>query len=152
MHLVTSLLFELPVYRIDKLSYYDAFRAFRKKQLISHIPEESSYYLDSFGGQWEYNEIIGFLKFYVSGSTQIRVEYHETSSRRKVKTRKKVFKPKRGSFCTRQIGRNMTNTDLILVFEQCIDHCRQNLNRKRYIDLTFFEATYRHTDWKSIIA
>ncbi len=152
MLLNTSLLFELAIYRIDEEKYYDDFKAYVEKNKMDHISTDSSYYLNSFGGQWEYNEITGFLKFYISGSTQIRVEYHETKSSRKVKTRKKTFEKKQGSFCTRQISKDMTNDEIIIVLKECIEHCRENLNSNRYINTAFFDSSYRQTDWKSIIA
>ncbi len=89
MLLPTKLLFELSVYRVDEASYFRDFDKYKAKN--NHIPEHSPIHIESFGGQWEYNEIIGFLKFYVSGNTQIRVEYTETNTIKKSKNPEKCF-------------------------------------------------------------
>ncbi len=113
MRLNTKLLFELHVYRIDESTYYKQFSEYRDSNSSEYFGLDSPYHIKNFGGQWEYNEIIGFLKFYVSGNTQIRSEYFETDSKRKVKTRKKIFVKKSDSFSVRSIDRSMTNDDLI---------------------------------------
>ena len=141
MLLKTSLLFELPVYRLSEKRY---FSEYNKHKINSDIG------INSFGGMWEYNEIIGFLKFYISGHTQIRVEYCETSQKRKRKTRKKIFICRTGSFCTREISHNVTNEKIIEVLKDCIQHCKNNL-KQRYIKTDFFDDTYKYMDWKKLI-
>lgn len=152
MLLNTKLLFQLAVYRIDKSSYYEKFSTFRESNSSEYLDIDHPIHIERFGGHWEYNEIIGFLKFYVSGNTQIRCEYHETNSQRKVKTRKKTFVKKTDSLCTRQISQSMTNKQLIVVIEDCIKHCMDNLSSKRFIDTSIFNETYKHTNWKKVIA
>jgi hypothetical protein len=43
-----------------------------------------------YGGQWIYNEIIGFVRLYFDGS-QVLGAYFRTSAKRISKTRKKTF-------------------------------------------------------------
>lgn len=151
MHLPTTLLFELAVYRIDENSYYRDFEKYRIKNINNHAPEHSSIHLKCFGGEWEYNEIVGFLKFYISGKTQVRVEYSETSCRRKVKTRNKIFTPQNSSFCTIELPNKNSNSEIMKIIESCIEHCRGRL-KNRYIDTRFFESTYKHIQWNEVIA
>lgn len=152
MLLNTALLFELPVYRIDRETYYREFQEYVEDYKTEYLPKENPIHLENFRGQWEYNEIIGYLKFYISGKTQIRVEYHETKTQIKVKTRKKVFIKRKGSFCTRSISSTLANKQIVKLLEECIEHCKKNLPSNRYIKTDFFDATYKHTDWKNIIA
>jgi outer membrane lipoprotein-sorting protein len=143
MLLHNKLLFELPVYRKNETSYLQDFETYKKTIAYSVT-------IDDFGGSWEYNEIIGYLKFYISGKTQIRVEYKETYAKRKVKTKKKTFILNSDSFCVRAIFKNMDNLSLIKLIRECIEHCKIRLP-KRYINTTFIDNTLDHTDWKSVI-
>jgi len=143
MLLNTKLLFELPVYRKNETSYLQDFKTYKKK--IAH-----SVTIDNFGGLWEYNEIIGYLKFYISGKTQIRVEYKETDTKRKKQTKKKTFILNSDSFCNRSIYKSMDNLSLIKLIRECIEHCKIRLPN-RYVNTTFIDNTIDYTDWKSVI-
>lgn len=62
-------LFELPIYRVSEDTYYKDFGEYYEKRKISHndpLYEESlnQNLLKEYGGQWKYNEIIGYLRFY----------------------------------------------------------------------------------------
>ncbi|CAC9619724.1 hypothetical protein [uncultured Gammaproteobacteria bacterium] len=151
MMLNTKLLFELHVYRIDESTYYEQFSEYKDSNSSEYFSSDSPYHIENFGGQWEYNEIIGFLKFYVSGNTQIRNEYFETDSKRKVKTRKKVFVKKNDSFSVSSINRSMTNDDLIKTINSSIQHCENNLPKNRFINTEIFFSTYKNTDWYKVI-
>ena len=146
MLLNTKLLFELPVYRLDKNTYYEKYNEYVDNNSTPNYNPS----INTFGGEWEYNEIIGYLKFYISGGTQIRVEYSETDAKRKVKTRKKIFVLNSDSFCVRQISKKMDNIDFVKIIKECIEHCK-NILPNRYIDTAFVDNTINHTDWKSVI-
>lgn len=146
MILPTKLLFELYVYRLDQSAYRHEFQKYIIKNTTPHYQPT----LGSFGGIWQYNEIIGYLKFYISGNTQLRVEYHKTDATKIVKTRKKTFILHDDSFCTRNIYKSMTNQELIDIIKDCIQDCKNRLN-PRYIDTTFVDNTLLHTNWKKVI-
>ncbi|WP_428026785.1 hypothetical protein [Arcobacter sp.] len=147
MLLNSKSLFEISVYRIDENSYNEDF----KKYVDKNTTPYSQPSISSFGGEWEYNEIIGYLKFYISGGTQIRVEYKETDVEKKVKTRTKTFVLNSDSFCASQIYKNMNNQSLIETIKECINDCKAKLPN-RYIDTTFIDNTIDYTDWESVIA
>ncbi|MFC1518247.1 hypothetical protein ACFL6Z_00865 [Pseudomonadota bacterium] len=149
MLLCTKELFELPIYRLKEGKYYDEFNKYKNEQ---SLPASDEYHLKSFGGAWKYNEIIGFLKFYISGNTQIRCVYTDTDAERKVKTRKKNFVEKSHSFCTLSINVKASNEDIIDVIEQAIEHCRINLPKNRFLDRTLFDQTFRYVDWQAVMA
>ena len=143
MLLPTKVLFELNVYRISEKNYLNRFN--------TSIYGRNGCSIENFGGEWEYNEIIGFLKFYVSGNTQIRVEYKDTNKKRKNKTRNKQFVLNTDSFSTRSFYRSSTNQDLIDLIKDCIDDCKKRLKKNRYIDTKFIDTTINNTDWRSIV-
>ncbi|KLD97630.1 hypothetical protein [Aliarcobacter butzleri] len=142
MLLPTKVLFELNVYRKSEKSYL------KEYQGSSYF--QNGFSIQYFGGEWEYNEIIGFLKFYISGNTQIRVEYKETNKKSKFKTRNKQFILNTDSFCTRQTSGNLTSQEIGNLIKDCIDDCGKRL-KNRYIDTKFIDTTINSTDWKSII-
>lgn len=150
MLLPTKILFELPVYRLSENDYYQKFSAYKSKKENSCF--DDSYLINHFGGAWEYNEIIGFLKFYLSGNTQIRCVYTETNASRKVKTRTKTFVETSHSYCTKEIDRKRSNQDIIKVLDDCISHCSDRLPKGRFINRSIFDSTYKHTDWQTVMA
>ena len=149
MLLCTKELFELPVYRLNKESYYDKFNEYKNEQ---QSPISDEYELKRYGGAWKYNEIIGFLSFYISGTSQIRCVYTETDAIKKVKTRKKVFKEKSHSFCTQSINIKASNREIMDVIEQSIQHCITNLPKARFVGRTLFDQTFKHTNWQAVLA
>ena len=147
MMLKTKELFELPVYRLEKHKYNQLLLDY-----IANNPIVSAAYCRKyFGGDWQYNEIIGFLRFYVSGKRQIRCEYWETDKKRKVKTRKKQFVMTSDSYCAQNFNPSSNNEDLKTIIISCIDHCKINLGRKRHVDERLFRETFDYIDWSSLL-
>lgn len=146
--LKTKDLFELPVYRLEEDKY--------NQLLCEHIDNKSPMSVEhsrkSFGGDWQYNEIIGFLRFYVSGKRQIRCEYWETDAKSKVKSRKKQFVMTSDSYCTQNFNPSASNEDLKTVILECIDHCKEKLNKKWYVDEKLFKETFDYIDWSRLLA
>lgn len=143
-------LFELNVYRLTKEKYYDGLRTFIAKQPTEFLP--TSFYHEQYGGDWQYNEIIGYLKFYQYDKSQIRNEYWETNSTRKVKTRRKQFIQISDKYCERIFTKDKPNEDIFAVITDCLDHCQNRLNKKnRYVDTEIFNNIAKHIDWKSVL-
>jgi hypothetical protein len=89
MLLTCKNLFEVPVYRLEESAYYNKmFAHIKKVNAKNEYPINECYLRKEYGGDWRYNEIIGFLRFYRYGSSQIRCEYWETDAKIKVLTRK----------------------------------------------------------------
>ncbi|ENJ2867666.1 hypothetical protein AB0530_004738 [Vibrio parahaemolyticus] len=147
MVLKTKELFELPVYRIDEDTYNSELRNYMESNEFMS-PE---YAHKEFGGSWQYNEVVGFLRFYISGKRQIRCEYWQTDTKRKVKTRKKQFVMTSDSFCTQNFNPIADNDELKSMLLGCIEHCRVNLPR-RHIDMRIFMQTFEFIDWRSVLA
>lgn len=150
-------LFEIPVYRLSKDKYYQKMETFIKAELLS-IDDPAikmkltSSLRDKYGGNWEYNEIIGYLKLYKWGS-KLRVYYYETNSKRKVKTRKKNFVKISDKYADRQIYATWTNNELIKEIKGIISQCEDILksdNKNFYLDRTIFDSLVDKIDWKNI--
>ncbi|TLE07947.1 hypothetical protein D2B32_18615 [Vibrio cholerae] len=111
----------------------------------------TEYSRKEFGGDWQYNEVVGYLRFYVSGKRQIRCEYWETDTPRKIKTRKKQFVMTSDSFCTQNFYPNDDKETLKSMLLDSIEHCRVNLPH-RHIDMRMFLETFDFIDWRRVLA
>lgn len=147
MVLKTKELFELPVYRLKE----DIYNGMLRKYMAANENMSPAYTRKKFGGDWQYNELTGFLRFYVSGKRQIRCEYWQTDTSRKIKTRKKQFVMTSDSFCRQNFNPNANNDELKAVILDCIEHCKVNLPR-RHIDMKMFNQTFEYIDWGRLLA
>jgi len=147
----TKSLFEIPVYRISRQEYYE-----ERNNYVSNInsklicPLDTKFLHDQYGGDWEYNEIIGFIKLFQYGGNQLRCEYHETIAKRKIRTRTKVFAKVSDKYCERKFSNNCSNNDLIKIVKDCIDHCTVRL-KKRYVDVEIFSNMVEHISWDVLL-
>ena len=64
----------MPVYRLTEEKYNQEMRAYISEKNPGGLLS-SNYLKDKYGGEWGYNEIIGFLLFYRYGENKIRCEY-----------------------------------------------------------------------------
>jgi hypothetical protein len=95
--------YDLPVYRLPSSQYYDGMN----KYVTDHPEMMGEFYRrepdlkitedirlrKKYGGRWDYNEIIGFIRLHFLG-TQIRGEYCAVNAKRITRTRNKVFEYK----------------------------------------------------------
>lgn len=150
--LKTKYILELHVYRLKESDYYDAMM----KHIDSinskmEIPMNIDYLRKQYGGDWQYNEIIGFLKFYQYGVNQIRCEYWETDSSHKVKTRKKQFIQISDSYCVELFTKNDANDNLAKAMKSAVEHCEIRLKKKnRHIDKEIFSNTVDYVSWRDL--
>ncbi len=100
--------FDIPVYRLTKERYYKDRDTYieknmypgppahneRKNKYYEESPDRKQYFeehiLETYGGAWDYNEIIGWIQLHFLG-VQIRGELWRVKAKRIVRTRKKVF-------------------------------------------------------------
>ena len=151
--LKTNYLFELPVYRLEEKKYYSAMKKHIDKfNAAQQFPMDVRVLRKQYGGDWQYNEIVGFLKFFQYGANQIRCEYWETDSSRKVKTRKKLFVKKSDSFCREPYSKGDRNANLALTMKSAVEHCENILKKKNwYVDKSLFSNTVDHVSWRDVL-
>lgn len=147
----------IPVYRLDEDSYFSQM----KKDLENSLPDtwdeefckkhpdlvrkrEQHHHL-TYGGAWEFNEIIGFIKLYFLG-TQIRGEYWSTLQKRKVKTRRKQFEYKTHKISTEVEIRAMDSASILSAIEDYLERSKKEL-KNRHLDLREFNTIKAHIDW-----
>lgn len=150
----------LPVYRLGEDEYYADFAAHFEKQCSeiwddgfrqqspSLVNDWRSHHQVSYGGGWEFNEIVGYIKLYFMG-TQVRGEYWSTIPKRKVRTRKKQFEFKTHKLAAETEIRKMTNEGILDAVTEYISACKVQLKR-RHIDLREFNVLKDNLDWISL--
>lgn len=150
----------IPVYRVTEDNYFLKM----KEDFDNHI--SSSYdesirqgdpnlvqklertHQSSYGGVWEFNEIIGYIKLFFMGN-QVRGEYWSTKPRAKVKTRKKEFEFKAHKLVPEAEISQKTNAGILSAVENYLDRCKKEL-KSRHIDLREFNTLKGHIDWLAI--
>lgn len=147
-------LFEISVYRIEESTYHREMSAHIEKENSKYqIPLNEGYLRKEYGGDWRYNEIIGFLQFYRYGDNQIRCNYWETDSIRKVRTRQKRFVQISDSYCHELFSKSASNLNLAQTIKSAVEHCETRLKKKnRVLNKELFDNTVDFIDWKSLLS
>ena len=160
--------YDVPVYRLSHERYYKDMGEYIKKHMCSGRPSHKKMMEDfyrreparkreaqdrlrkSYGGTWEYNEIIGYIRLYFLG-TQIRGEYWGVNSKRVVRTRKKILECKTWKLAS-EIDLHQ-EPDSLSIFSKIMEYlgkCQKEL-KGRYIDTENLKTIGPYVDWKSLL-
>ncbi len=147
----------IPVYRLSEDKYYSQMNEDFEK-LISRswdinfrrnnpdmVESWRISHRSSYGGDWEFNEVVGHIKLFFMGS-QIRGEYWGTEPQRKVRTRKKKFEFKAHKLVAEGAIWEKTSDGVLAAIEEYLSRCKEEL-KGRYIDLREFEALKNYVNW-----
>jgi hypothetical protein len=103
----------------------------------------------SYGGAWEYNEIIGYIKLHFFG-TQIRGEYWGVNAKKIVRTRKKFFEYKTWKLASEiDLHREPDSSSIFSKILEYLDRCQKEL-KGRYIDTVNLKTIGSYVNWKSL--
>lgn len=152
-------LFDIPIYRLNKELYYEKMHEYIDSELKLFDDTEIKLKMresvkSSYGGDWEYNEIIGYIKLYKWGN-KVRCYYHETNSKRKVKTRHKQYIKITDKFCDIQTFKSWENSFFVKVIKDNIENCVLKIKEKNknwYVDTTIFYNMLENIDWRKIFS
>lgn len=103
----------------------------------------------TYGGCWEFNEIIGYIRLHFLGS-QVRGEYFSVNKKRIVRTRTKQFE-----FMTWKLAPEVEieppygTAEILNAIYQYIEDCRHEV-RTRYIDTSKLDAIAPFVDWERL--
>lgn len=149
-------LFELPIYRVSEDEYYKSLNEHYQKRKIPHddpLYEESlnQNLRKYFGGDWKYNEIIGYLRFY-KYANDIRCFYYKVNKKMIIKTRKKQFIPIDDTLYKIIIIYSYDNQQIAEKITEMVDWCSTLPDvHKRYIDREIFDNTVNCIDWRVLL-
>lgn len=166
--MTATFIFDIPVYRVPEDQYYREMNDCIKKAMYPGPPEEQArmrehhannptdklylegLYRDSYGGSWEYNEIIGFIRLHFLG-TQIRGEYFETKPKRKVRTRTKLFLYKHWKLAPEiDVPDKATSHEIYKLICEYLENCSKEVPR-RHIDTRRLDAIGSYINWHSLL-
>lgn len=104
----------------------------------------------SYGGCWQFNEIIGYIRLHFFGS-QVRGEYFTVRKKRVVHTRTKTLEYHTWKLAPEaDIPYPFTNQDIYTTVLEYLSACRKKLPR-RHIDTELFEIIGPHVDWCGLL-
>ena len=158
---------DVPVYRLSRERYYKDMQNYIKKHMYSgspnHIKMMEGFHRKeptqklalenrlrkSYGGAWEYNEIIGYIRLYFFGN-QIRGEYCAVNSKLVVRTRKKILEHKTWKLASEiDLHWEPDSSSIFLQILKYLERCQKEL-KDRYIDTHNFKAIGSYVNWKSM--
>jgi hypothetical protein len=157
--------FDLPIYRLPEEDYFRQ-RERYAEELIDHAGGRDERQPDivrqielnanrKYGGQWIYNEIIGFIRLYFDGS-QVLGHYFRTNAKRITRTRRKTFEWITHKLASEvdlpyDAGRpfNPTSEEILSAVTKYINRCKKELP-KQYIDDSEFMRLAAFIDWKAL--
>ena len=157
-----TILFELAVYKETEEVYNREFKKkFEKNKYSDSNGDEifenkmnESIYRDlkkEFGGEWKYNQIIGYLVFYIVHS-QINCAYYKGFNKKAMRKGKKEFNIFDDKVSTITLKNSYNNAKIIESINWMIKHCKgQDKFQKRYIDTKIFDNILQFIDWKEYI-
>ena len=160
--------FDLPVYRLARDQYYrerdDHIDSVLFPKESPHTPGRRARDLAdptinegirnhialSYGGCWEFNEIIGYIRLHFLG-TQVRGEYWSVAKKRIVRTRTRTIEYQTWKLASEvDIPRPYTSIDILKSVRTYIDDCRKEVPR-RHIEASMFEAIADSIDWAALL-
>lgn len=159
--------YDIPVYRLAQQKYETDIQSYIDLHMFGATEEEresrrvfykkdpdrklriQDHLWKNFGGAWQFNEIIGYIRLYFSGS-QILGEYWQIDAKRIVKTRRKRF-----VFTTykiapeRDIPADSTNQEIYEIIMEYLNEARTEL-KSRFVDISLFETIGPFIDWRAV--
>jgi hypothetical protein len=159
---------DLPVYRLARYKYYaernahvdsviyqegtstEAFLREQERRDPSAHSAIREHLERNYGGCWEFNEIIGYIRLHFLG-TQVRGEYFASSKRRLVRTRNKTLVWKTWKLAPEINVESPTDSNSVLrAVREYIAACRKELPH-RFIDDEPFEVLAPHVNWSAVL-
>ena len=159
--------YDLPAYRLASDAYYAArdrhideviFRPGTRdeaalRQQEKRNPRVNDGFRDhlqrAYGGCWEYNEIIGYIRLHFLGA-QVRGEYFAVARKRVVRTRNKILEYQTWKLAPEvDIERPYGTQQVLAAIYEYIADCRKKLP-KRFIDTSRFDSLAPFVDWGSL--
>ena len=155
---------DIPVYRLPPDRYVQDIGSFVEKgvrstygdddaakNFIARYPRKVDSLRDDlrlkFGGVWTFNEIIGYVRLYFSG-TQILGEYWQMRGKQIRRTRRKIFEWRTWKLAPEiDVPVHATDDAIYELIRIYLADCTKELNG-RYLDTAHFYATASYIRWR----
>jgi hypothetical protein len=159
--------FDLPVYRLQRDKYYEARNKYIEDALFlagstdeellrqrnRADPSRNGAFRDhlerTYGGCWEFNEIIGYIRLHFLGS-QVRGSYFAVAKQRIFRTRTKTLEFRTLKLVPEiDIENPYGKTEVLSAVREYINNCKRELPN-RHIDTSKFDILAPHIDWEAL--
>lgn len=158
--------YDIPVYRLPEQKYESDLQTYIELHMLGKEGERESRRLfydndperklrvhnhlwKNYGGAWQFNEIIGYIRLYFSGS-QVLGDYWQIDAKRIVKTRRKRFVWITYKIVPeRDIPADSTNQEIYEIIMEYLSEARSKL-KNRFVDTTLFETIGPFLDWRGV--
>jgi hypothetical protein len=150
---VTTTFLDIPVYRLPRDEYYRQRDTFVEKALHPGVSGTffEQHLIDVFGGCWEFNEIIGYIRLHFLGG-QVRGEYFAVNRKRIVRTRHKQLEYVSHKLAPEvEIEMPVTDQTVEAAVRQYLQDCQRELPR-RYVDIEGFTVLAPYIRWHDLWA
>jgi hypothetical protein len=158
--------FDVPVYRLPRKEYDAKREAWIQKEMDeqpAHVREwyaqdakeagrVRSHLRQHYGGTWDFNEIIGFIRLHFLG-TQIRGEWWRVTADRVTRSRTKRFEFRDWKVTyEEEISAGSCNTELYALILKYLARAQKEGHIKRfYVDTSIFERIGPYVDWNALL-
>ncbi|MES2961874.1 MAG: hypothetical protein V4694_05765 [Pseudomonadota bacterium] len=159
-----KILFEIPIYRLSPTEYGHQLENYIEENSKNVHPDLTTTprFRDSlwkrFGGDWKYNEIIGYIRLYINDEIDTRIlgeQWWSNSKVKKRKTRKKIFEyfyHKSGFEIHRNDYYNKSNEVIFKLLSNTISRLKEDSDyRKYYIEDSLFLSVGKFIDWNGLL-
>lgn len=159
--------FDVPVYRLPEGRYYEERDSYVEGTMFSPndpwSPRPREFYnvhrsqyiqfrehlVARYGGPWNYNEIVGYIRLHFVGS-QIRGEYFSVDRKRVVRTRTKTYIWRTHKLAPEiNIPSDAKSEDIFEIIKQYFRDCQHEVPR-RHIDAELLEVIGPYVDWRRL--
>jgi hypothetical protein len=148
--------FDVPVYRLPEDRYYTERSAFVERLMRpigdTQLDAEFRGHLEQmYGGPWQFNEIIGYIRLFFLGS-QVRGEYWGVQRKRFVRTRKKTMLWLEQKLVPEmEIPSNASSAETLKIISEYLRRCKAHL-KGRVVDDSLFATLGPFVNWNALIA
>ena len=157
---------DIPVYRLTQERYIGEMDSFVEKEIqtsfgcdkaaesfCTRYPNRVDAFRDDLCltyGVWDFNEIIGYIRLYFSGS-QIRGEYWQMKGQKIRRTRRKIFERRTGKLAV-EVDVPGQSTDQVIceLIRSYLAGCAKEL-KGRHLDTSRFDATAPYVRWRDLL-
>lgn len=167
MSSAVSYVFDLPIYRLAE-SAYNAKRDAdidtimtehplvatpdKPSEAVRLAPQDAAFLSRAryrYGGPWQFNEIIGYLRLFLLGS-QVRAEHWSVCRKRISKTRTKIIELRSLKFVPEtELPTRGENRDIFAAVLRHVEICKKHLPR-RFLDTSQLSTLGPHLDWRGV--
>jgi len=152
---------EIPIYRISQVEFakqYDRDVTKHVELLVNETPLSSDQidkirgiYAKEYGGPWQYNQAVGWLRLFVLGS-QIRGDLWMSSRERYMRRSTRDFGPLVGDYFNVPCSRTQSSAEIRDAVEsELLEFERSYRNGRLVLDLECFHELADHIDWRNLL-